>query len=87
MLSDKTLGRVSMSYARGYRDGYAGRDKRTSDNGIANINADTIGGTIRPFADYDYEQGYSAGANDAKCERQYSGAGLRDNNGRSVEAE
>lgn len=74
-----------MSYASGYRDGYAGRDSRTPDTGIANINAVTIGGTIRPFADYDYEQGYAAGANDAKWSRQYAGAGLRDNSGRSVE--
>jgi hypothetical protein len=68
MLSDKTLERVSMSYARGYRDGYAARDKRTPANGITAINNDIIGGTIRPFADYDYEQGFSAGANDAQRE-------------------
>lgn len=85
MLSDKTLERVSMSYRRGYRDGYSGRPKATPDNGISAINNDTIGGTIRPFADYDYEQGFSAGANDARWTRQYAGAGLRDNNGRSVE--
>lgn len=87
MLSDRTLERVSVSYAIGYRDGHQGRDKRTPANGISAINNDTIGGTIRPFADYDYEQGFSAGANDAKWSRQYAGAGLRDNSGRSGEAE
>jgi hypothetical protein len=76
-----------MSYGRGYRDGYAGRAKSVPDNGISAINDDIIGGTIRPFADYDYEQGYSAGANDAKWTRHCVGAGLRDNNGRSMEAE
>jgi hypothetical protein len=76
-----------MSYRRGYQDGCAGRAKSVPDNGIAAINNDTIGGTVRPFADCDYEQGYSAGANDAKWTRHYAGAGLRDNNGRSVEAE
>lgn len=76
MLSDRTLERVSMSYAKGYRDGYAGRLKATPDSGISAINNDTIGGTIRPFADYDYEQGYSAGANDERCERQMRRVGL-----------
>lgn len=87
MLSDRTLERVSMSFARGYKDGYYGRPKHTPDSGIADINADTIGGTVRPFADFDYDKGYEGGVNDAKWTRHYAGAGLRDNDGRSVEAE
>lgn len=76
-----------MSFTRGYRDGYSGHAKGVPDSGISAINQDSIGGTIRPFADYDYEQGYAAGVNDSRFERNYAGAGLRDNNGRSVEAE
>lgn len=76
MLSDLTLERVSMSYRRGYRDGYAGRAKSIPDNGISAIDDDIIGGKILPFADYDYEQGYSAGANDERCERQIRRVGL-----------
>lgn len=72
MLSDRTLERVSMSFARGYRDGYAGRAKSIPDNGVSAINDDTVGGPIRPFADYDYEQGYEGGANDAKWTRHYA---------------
>jgi ribosome modulation factor len=70
MLSDQALERVSQSYRRGYHDGYAGRDKAVVETGIAKINDDMIGGTIRPFANYDYEQGYHAGANDKKWSAQ-----------------
>jgi hypothetical protein len=66
MLSDRTLERVSQSYRQGYHDGYAGRKKATPSNGIADVAKDTIGGQIRPFADFDYNKGYEAGANDAK---------------------
>jgi hypothetical protein len=66
MLSDKMLERVSQSYRRGYYDGYARREKVAPETGITKINDDTISGTIRPFADYDYEQGYHAGENDKK---------------------
>ena len=70
MLSDRTLERVSDSYRRGYHDGYDGKPKAAPGNGIAAINHDTVGATIRPFTDFDYEQGYSAGANDAKWARK-----------------
>lgn len=66
MLSDRTLERVSASYRRGYRDGALGCEKVTPQTGLSALGDDTIGGTIRPFANYDYEQGYAAGANDAK---------------------
>ena len=65
MMSDRMLERVSGSYRLGYHHGYDGKEKSAPNNGLAQINNDTIGGTIRPFADYDYEQGYKAGANDA----------------------
>lgn len=72
MLSDQMLERVSASYRRGYRDGYDGAEKSTPQTGIAAINNDTIGGTIRPFANFDYDEGYRAGANDAKWTRHYA---------------
>jgi hypothetical protein len=72
MMSDQQLERVSLSFARGYKDGYWGRPKATPDNGIAQINNDTIGGTIRPFADFDYEEGYKGGANDAHWAKVYA---------------
>lgn len=58
MLSAETLNRVSASYARGYRDGYAGRpavDEKASTHPFD-----------RPFANFDYARGHAAGANDAK---------------------
>lgn len=58
MLSDKALERVSGSYRRGYRAGYAGEPSQ-----------DTMPSTglgDRPFADFDFNEGYKAGANDAK---------------------
>lgn len=61
MLSPATLERVSHSYRRGYYDGAASRPNAndpvpTTDNGIP----------LKPFSDYDYSEGYKAGANDAK---------------------
>lgn len=60
MLSDQTLERVSVAYRRGYRDGYSGTNQG------ANVKPEYI----KPFADFDYEQGLKAGANDARCERK-----------------
>ena len=63
MLDAATLNRVSCSYARGYRDGYAKR-----------VQADEKPSTHpfdRPFANYDYTEGYKAGANDRRCSDEY----------------
>lgn len=62
MLSSATLERVSVAYRRGYRDGY---DKK--ERFIAVKPAYSL-----PFADFDYEQGYLAGANDRKWQDKYS---------------
>lgn len=56
MLSDSTLERVSVAYRKGYRDGYAARDK------FFEVKPEYV----KPFASFDYEEGYKAGANDAK---------------------
>ena len=56
MLSDKTLERVSVAYRRGYRDGAAGNQP------FCEVRPEYI----KPFADFDYAEGYKAGANDAK---------------------
>lgn len=61
MLSARVLERVSCSYRRGYYDGYDGKvginePVPTTDNGIP----------LKPFSDFDYDEGYKAGANDAK---------------------
>lgn len=61
MLSDSTLERVSCAYRRGYRDGAAGRER------FCQVKPEYI----KPFADFDYEEGYKAGANDAKWEKHY----------------
>lgn len=65
MLSQSTLDRVSCSYRRGYYDGYDGKpaDNRPRDP------------LDRPFANFDYEPGYKAGANDRQrfLERQTAG--------------
>lgn len=74
MLSPQTLERVSVSYRKGYYDGHAGRTRAVPETGIEKINDDTIGGTIRPFADVDYEKGYAAGANDRKWSDHYRNA-------------
>lgn len=65
MLSPQTLERVSCSYRRGYYDGYDGKV-------VDNSQRDPLD---RPFANFDYEQGYKAGANDKKwfLERQSAG--------------
>lgn len=55
MLSDATLNRVSLSYARGYRDGYTG----TTEPHVENPEA------MKPFKDADYNAGHCAGACDA----------------------
>lgn len=54
-MSDKQLERVSVAYRKGYRDGY---------NSVPKFCA-VKPEFIKPFADYDYEQGYHAGSNDA----------------------
>lgn len=56
MLSDRTLERVSVAYRRGYRDGYASKQK------FCAVKPEYI----KPFAEHDYEEGHKAGANDAK---------------------
>ena len=62
MLSNRTLERVSISYRRGYRDGYDGKTQENQINqGIAGD-----GVALRPFANGDYESGYKAGKNDRK---------------------
>jgi len=65
MLSPNTLERVSHSYRRGYYDGYYGRENKNdpvvrTDNNIP----------LKPFSDFDYAEGYKAGANDAYWERK-----------------
>ena len=60
MLSPSTLERVSVAYRRGYYDGYYARPR------FCEVKPEYI----KPFADYDYEQGYHAGENDAKWERR-----------------
>ena len=57
MLSPQTLERVSVSYRRGYYDGYDGKPVGYGDERHP---------FDRPFANFDYEQGYKAGANDKK---------------------
>jgi hypothetical protein len=59
MLSPATLNRVSASYARGYRDGYASKLPPTLWEPVDPFD--------RPFANFDYVEGYKAGANDARC--------------------
>lgn len=61
MLSPATLERVSHSYRRGYYDGHEKRPHKndpipTTDSGIP----------LKPFSDFDYDEGYKAGANDRK---------------------
>lgn len=58
MLSPQTLERVSCSYRRGYYDGYDGKEMKDAK---APTSFDD-----RPFATFDYEQGYKAGANDKR---------------------
>lgn len=58
MMSNSMLERVSVAYRNGYSDGYSGRDK------FCEVKPEYI----KPFANFDYEEGYKAGANDAKWE-------------------
>lgn len=55
MLSAKNLERVSCSYRIVYYDGYFGRVDQLIQSNMQ-----------KPFAGYDYDNGYKAGANDAK---------------------
>lgn len=64
MLSAATLNRVSASYARGYRDGYAQRPCVDT--------LPSVGLGDRPFANFDYTEGHKAGANDRKWSDHYS---------------
>ena len=64
-MQDSTLERVSQSYRQGYRDGFAGRVQCVIETGLSLIGDDPIGGTLKPFAAFDYESGYRAGRNDA----------------------
>lgn len=57
MLSNATLERVSTSYRRGYLDGRSGRP---------DVGAGIPSEQIRPFAEFDYAEGYRAGANDRR---------------------
>ena len=70
MLSDATLERVSVSYRRGYRDGAAGREP------FHQVKPEFItesGINLKPFADYDYKEGYKSGENDAAPRDQKTG--------------
>jgi hypothetical protein len=60
MLDPNTLNRVSCSYRRGYYDGYFGREHETASGDPLH----------KPFANFDYTEGYRAGANDARCDRR-----------------
>lgn len=60
MLSDKTLERVSVAYRKGYRDGYCGREE------FCAVKPEYI----KPFADFDYSNGYKAGKNDAEWSKR-----------------
>jgi hypothetical protein len=62
MMDDRTLERVSESYARGYHHGYDGLEKQYS------VDPETL----RPFGKFDYDKGYEHGANDAKWTRIYA---------------
>ncbi len=62
MLSPSTLNRVSQSYRRGYQDGYRGLPKHHLDDPAI----------IKPFANFDYDEGHQAGVNDAKWNGIYA---------------
>jgi hypothetical protein len=64
MMTNATLERVSISYRDGYRDGYADRPFRGRETGIAQV-MEPEGPPLRPFADFDYSEGFKAGSNDA----------------------
>lgn len=70
MLSPATLNRVSHSYRRGYYDGYEGRENQ-------NLPVpDFQGVPLKPFSDFDYSEGYKAGANDRKWADHYKTRGV-----------
>lgn len=60
-MMDRTLERAGPNYARGYRDGEAGKRR----------NPPAVAGPC--FASHDYEEGYKAGANDAHWRAVYRG--------------
>lgn len=62
MLSPQSLQRATLSYARGYRDGYFGK----------NQNDPTAIDLSKPFASGDYADGYDAGQNDRKWDDHYA---------------
>jgi hypothetical protein len=71
MLSAQTLNRVSHSYRRGYYAGYEGQPAQndavpTTDNGVP----------LKPFSDFDYDEGYRAGANDKRWTDHYAARGI-----------
>lgn len=58
MLSPSTLNRVSSSYRRGYYDGHDLKDAQ-------NLPVEKTNGIpMKPFSDFDYQQGFMAGLND-----------------------
>lgn len=65
MLSSQALERTTCSFRNGYHHGYDQRELNVPDNGIAGIMDDRMGlEPVKPFADFDYKQGYAAGLND-----------------------
>lgn len=71
MLSAQTLNRVSHSYRRGYYDGYEQREAKneavpTTDMGIP----------LKPFSDFDYDEGFKAGENDRRWTDRYAARGV-----------
>lgn len=68
MLTTETLNRVSHSYRRGYYDGY---DQKPRNN--LSIDKTENGIPLKPFSDFDYNEGYLAGLNDFYWENFRSG--------------
>ena len=63
MLSPATLERVSHSYRRGYYDGYFAREAKNDP-----VPHTAEGVPLKPFSNFDYDEGHKAGANDAHWE-------------------
>lgn len=59
MLSVATLNRVSSSYRRGYYDGFEGKLHQNLP-----VEKTAQGIPMRPFSDFDYDEGHKAGKND-----------------------
>ncbi len=59
MLSPETLNRVSHSYRRGYYSGY----KLEVKTNLPILHTES-GIPMKPFSDFDYEEGYKSGLND-----------------------